>query len=76
MPNAQDLTTRIMFYEAGDFSTSDTVILFSDLVRLGLAWSLQGTYGRIAQRLIDTGILDQEGNIDWEVVEELTGVTP
>ena len=37
--------------------------LFSELIRNGHAWSLQGSYGRTAKALIEAGWLDQEGNI-------------
>ena len=53
----------MMNYEDGNMDTSEVVILFSQLVASGLAWQLQGSYGRQAQSLIDSGYLDKEGNI-------------
>jgi len=32
-------------------------------VKNGHAWSLQGTYGRMAHQLIEAGYLDKQGNI-------------
>lgn len=51
------LTDRIISYESGGLSDEDTVDLFQDLVDSGLAWSLQGSYGRMAARLIEAGII-------------------
>ena len=45
----------IMDYEAGDLELEDTLTLFQELIDTGLAWRLQGHYGRTAQRLIEDG---------------------
>ena len=52
-----------MNYEDGMLDTQEILNLFSQLVASGLAWQLQGLYGRQAQSLIDSGYLDKEGNI-------------
>jgi hypothetical protein len=52
-----------MEYEAGDLSAEKTLELFSSLIKSGLAWSLQGHYGRTAERLIDAGYLSRDGEI-------------
>lgn len=50
------LTDRIIAYENGELENVDEVVdLFQDLVDSGLAWTLQGSYGRIAARLIQAG---------------------
>ncbi|PNX48691.1 MAG: hypothetical protein BV459_01835 [Thermoplasmata archaeon M11B2D] len=54
---------KIIAYEQGDLSETECVQLFSSLVSSGMAWSLQGHYGRTAAGLIEAGILDSEGNI-------------
>jgi hypothetical protein len=59
-----DRLDYIMRYEAADMVTNREVLaLFSDLVQTGAAWSLQGSYGRQAQALIDAGYLDEQGRV-------------
>jgi len=55
--------TKLMAFENGELDTEETVELFSDLVKTGLAWQLQGFYGRTAKDMIENGYLDSEGNI-------------
>lgn len=67
MPKPLDLASRIIDYEMGGLSDSDTLSLFSGLVKTGLAWTLQGHYGRMANDLIQAGYLDRTGTILREV---------
>ena len=55
---------KLIAYEEGMLDGASMVYLFAELVRNGMAWSLQGHYGRMASRLIDTGILTKDGDID------------
>ena len=50
-----DIVDKIIAYEQGDLGTEETKELFQELVDSGLAWRLQGYYGRVAQRMIDNG---------------------
>jgi hypothetical protein len=54
-----DLTRRITRYETGKLNDEETVDLFQDLVDTGLAWKLQGHYGRTATALIDAGYVTE-----------------
>ena len=62
---------KLIAFEEGTLDAYGTVELFSQLIRSGEAWSLQGFYGRTAQALIAQGILDDEGNVNDDRLEEL-----
>ena len=47
---------QIIAFEQGELGEDETIALFQHLIDTGLAWSLQGSYGRTAARLIDAGI--------------------
>jgi hypothetical protein len=46
---------RIIALEQGELSFEETVNLFQELIDSGLAWKLQGSYGRQAIDFIDAG---------------------
>ena len=58
-----DLTDRIIAYECGDMDDTGMLELFAELISNGMAWKLQGSYGRTASALIDAGYIDTDGNI-------------
>ena len=47
----------IIEYEGGCLDEHDTLVMFQHLVDTGLAWKLQGSYGRMAQHLINEGAI-------------------
>ena len=49
------MLSQIIAYESGELDDVETVTLFQSLIDSGLAWSLQGHYGRTAAALIDAG---------------------
>jgi hypothetical protein len=53
----------IIRYEAGELRGQEVLKLFSHLIKTGRAWSLQGSYGRMAGALIDRGYLSGQGQI-------------
>jgi hypothetical protein len=62
-----DVTNRIIDYEMGHLDDMGTLRLFSELVKTGMAWTLQGHYGRTAQALINDGWLEADGNFGIKV---------
>jgi hypothetical protein len=58
-----DTTGNIIRYEMGDLTYDETVELFAHLIKTGMAWSLQGSYGRTAQSFIENGVISREGKV-------------
>jgi hypothetical protein len=62
-------------WETEGLDDIDTVLFFQYLIDTGLAWSLQGTYGRAARSLIEQGYcfraddLNRPGVVDGTVIE-------
>jgi hypothetical protein len=54
----RDLTSAIIEFEEGEMPKEQVVELFQYLIDSGLAWSLQGSYGRMARTLIDAGLCE------------------
>ena len=58
--NEIDYLGMMIQYEQGELSYPEMITLFSYLVDTGMAWSLQGHYGRVAATLIENGIITPE----------------
>ena len=52
-----DITGKIIDFESGMLGAEETLELFQELVNTGLAWQLQGSYGRTADSLISSGLI-------------------
>lgn len=52
-----NLLSTIMSYEQGDLDDETTIDLFRFLVDTGMAWKLQGHYGRTAAAMIEDGVI-------------------
>ena len=50
-----DQLDRMIAWEQGDLSNEETTVLFQELIDNGMAWKLQGCYGRQAAALIEAG---------------------
>ena len=60
MVNVQD----IMAFESGEMTEEEVLEFFQDLVDTGMAWTLQGSYGRLAAHLIETGLITNSAKED------------
>ena len=48
----KDMVSKIIQYEAGNMNAEETIEFFQELIDSGMAWTLQGHYGRTAAYLI------------------------
>ena len=48
---------NIIAYEQGELDEDEVIAMFQELVNSGLAWQLQGSYGRQAAALIKAGLV-------------------
>lgn len=60
-------------WETGELDAVGTLLLFSNLISTGLAWSLQGMYGRAANDMIKNGVLTLTGEFTPRGQEILDG---
>lgn len=61
----------IMEFEDGTAEFEDIVRNFSLGIKSGTVWKLQGSYGRFATQLIEAGLIDEEGNVNEDRLEEV-----
>ena len=50
-----DIVDKIIAFENGDLSDEATIEFFQEMIDDGTVWTLQGSYGRTAQHLLDEG---------------------
>lgn len=58
-----DLVDNIIRYEEGDMTTNELLQFFCKLIETGMAWTLQGHYGRTANELIKNGYISRNGEM-------------
>jgi hypothetical protein len=63
MGRMKDVAIDLISFELGELDDAETLDLFATLIKSGMAWTLQGTYGRTAQRLIDAGLITEDGEV-------------
>jgi hypothetical protein len=56
-----NITNDIIAYESGELDHDGILDLFAKLIRTGMAWQLQGSYGRTAANLIENGLIARDG---------------
>ena len=71
MPNKKDIIDYIMDYEMDQLDDLESLKMFSELIKNGMAWSLQGHYGRTAKHLIDNEYLLDNGDINEGKLEDI-----
>ena len=58
-----NLTIEIIAYEQDELDEQQEKELFAKLIKNGMAWTLQGHYGRTAMAYIDAGLINKKGDI-------------
>jgi hypothetical protein len=59
-----NIARNLALYELGELSNESSLYLFSDLLRNNHIDYLEAHYKKVAQNLINRGILTQHGDID------------
>ena len=49
------ILNQVIAYEQGELDEEGIIDLFQELITSGMAWKMQGSYGRTASALIDAG---------------------
>jgi hypothetical protein len=58
MENKKVSVAKIVRYENGELNDEETIELFQELINTGLAWQLQGGYGRTAIQFLEEGFCE------------------
>lgn len=52
-----NVVEQLVEYECGLLDGEGVLALFQELVDTGMAWKMQGSYGRMAEHLLDEGLI-------------------
>ena len=52
------MVDKIIRYENGTMDEEETIQFFQELINTGMAWKLQGHYGRTAMHLVEEGLCE------------------
>jgi hypothetical protein len=56
-----DHADKIIKYEAGEMTPQEQIEFFQELINSGMAWKLQGHYGKLAHAMILEGLCKHKG---------------
>jgi len=59
----------IIAYESGQLGFLGSIKMFSALMTSGQILGLQGSYYRTASHLVTEGLLEPDGSINWDAVD-------
>ena len=59
------------FCEGEHATLEQSMEAWAYLIKTKVCYSLQGWFGRNATRLIERGLISEDGTIDWDLMEEL-----
>lgn len=58
-----DLVDKFIRFESDEMEDDETIDFFQYLVDTGMVWRLQGSYGRMAQYLIELGVVSDRPTV-------------
>ena len=68
-----DVVDKIIAYESGEMSDNAVIEFFAELIKSGDCWKWQGSYGRAAAHLIESGYISKAGEV-LQLVWAETGI--
>lgn len=67
------ILNQIVEFEEGNLDHEETIALVQALIDNGMAWTLQGTYGRMAAHFIEEGLCHEEDDEESKRLELRAG---
>lgn len=58
------------FCEGENATATEQIEAYAVLIMTGLCWQLQGWFGRCASNFIEGGLINSNGNIDWDEIDD------